>query len=278
MLFRRLGFMYYDARYYDPDLGRFLQPDPMLDGMNRYTYCGNNPIRYSDPTGFDAEDAATSDELAEAWEEANKDKTKKDNEKKKEASEETVTVVDDDGLTVVDDVDKEATIEPIEIVAPEVPKLIEGVLPENFPDNIPDSIVIWPVKGYGDPALTSPHGYRDDPFTGVYRYHRGIDIGAPEGTPVLAIDDGKIETVGTSDIFGHYVIIDHGDGEKTKSAHFVKKSSLQKGQEVVKGTIIGFVGSTGRSTGPHLHFDYTVNGKSTDPVATLYSHGTNLIK
>lgn len=116
--------------------------------------------------------------------------------------------------------------------------------------------------------LSSYFGRRADPFTGVASNHTGIDMACPTGTPVNATMSGKVVYVGWSNIFGNYVIINHGNGYQTLYGH-MSKTLCRSGQNVSQGTRIGLVGSTGYSTGPHLHFTVYKNGKLVDPLSLL---------
>ena len=115
---------------------------------------------------------------------------------------------------------------------------------------------------------TSPYGWRADPFTGVRSFHTGTDMACPEGTPILAAMSGKIAEVGNNRTYGNYIIINHTNGYQTVYAH-MSKTIAKKGQWVSQGTKIGLVGSTGYSTGPHLHFMVYKNGNRIDPMTVL---------
>ena len=115
---------------------------------------------------------------------------------------------------------------------------------------------------------TSPYGYRIDPISGVRSFHTGTDIACPTGTPILAAMSGKVVTTGQTRVYGNYVILDHGNGYQTVYMH-MSKIIATKGQWVSQGTRIGLVGSTGYSTGPHLHFTVYKNGKLVDPMTVL---------
>ena len=110
--------------------------------------------------------------------------------------------------------------------------------------------------------ITSNYGYRTYPYTG---FHQGIDIGMPMGTPICAVKDGTVSSAvyGTSG-YGYYIILDHGDGVQTLYAH-CSQLLVVPGTEVTKGQVIAKVGSTGRSTGPHVHFEVRINGEAVDP-------------
>jgi murein DD-endopeptidase MepM/ murein hydrolase activator NlpD len=107
-------------------------------------------------------------------------------------------------------------------------------------------------------------GYRKDPFTEKASFHRGIDIAGKTGDPVYTTADGIVHTVGFDQFHGHNVVIEHSGGLRTWYMH-LKKAAVQQGEAVKKGQTIGLLGSTGRSTGPHLHYEILKNGKSTNP-------------
>ncbi len=113
--------------------------------------------------------------------------------------------------------------------------------------------------------ITSPYGYRPHPISGVRKLHRGIDIGAGMGTNVLAADSGTVMTAGWNNSYGYYITINHGSGLVTLYAHN-SKLLVSKGDKVSKGQVIAKCGSTGNSTGPHIHFEVQVNGKLQNPM------------
>lgn len=112
--------------------------------------------------------------------------------------------------------------------------------------------------------ITSRFGNRADPFTGQNAYHTGIDLACPTGTPIKATQKGSVAFVGYSNVFGNYIIINHGNGYQSLYAH-LSKTMVARGQNVSQGTQIGLVGSTGYSTGSHLHFTVYKNGKLVNP-------------
>lgn len=120
---------------------------------------------------------------------------------------------------------------------------------------------IWPLPGY---SPGSAYGWRLHPILGVMKFHAGEDIGAPSGTPILAADSGVAYPASNPGGYGNYVLINHGDGRSTLYAHMTSYC-VSYGQSVNQGDVIGYVGSTGLSTGPHLHFEVRVNGNTTDP-------------
>jgi len=120
---------------------------------------------------------------------------------------------------------------------------------------------IKPVRG----PIGSRYGYRIDPFNGRQRMHAGLDFSAPPGTPVRAPADGVVSFAGWDDQYGKLVSIDHGYGVLTRYGHN-SQLFVQVGQKVSKYDVISAVGSTGRSTGPHLHYEVRVNGVAVNPV------------
>ncbi len=125
-------------------------------------------------------------------------------------------------------------------------------------------LFIYPIQG----RLTSPFGYRSDPFTGAKSFHTGIDLAAPTGTPVKATLDGKVAETGLNRIYGNYVIITHDRGYQSLYGH-LSAIHAKRGQQVSQGTVVGEVGSTGYSTGPHLHLSIYKNGSLIDPFSVL---------
>ena len=123
---------------------------------------------------------------------------------------------------------------------------------------------IWPVPGW----LSSPYGNRRDPFTGGADFHPGLDISADYGQPVKATADGTILVAERSGSYGNLVEIDHGYGIVTRYGHLSRFGAVA-GQQVHRGDVIGYVGSTGRSTSAHLHYEILLNGKLTNPLKLL---------
>ncbi len=123
---------------------------------------------------------------------------------------------------------------------------------------------IWPVPGW----LSSPYGNRRDPFTGGADFHPGLDISASYGQPVRATADGTVAVAGPSGTYGNLVEIDHGYGIVTRYGHLSRFRAVA-GQQVHRGDVVGYVGSTGRSTSAHLHYEILLNGKLTNPMKLL---------
>lgn len=127
-------------------------------------------------------------------------------------------------------------------------------------DTAPAVGLVVPITG----EWGSGFGTRIDPFTGETRMHQGIDVSAPEGTPIRAVSEGVVSFAGSRGGFGNLVVIDHANGLQSYYAH-QSVIGVAVGDQVAAGTEIGAVGSTGRSTGPHLHFELRRDGEPVDP-------------
>jgi murein DD-endopeptidase MepM/ murein hydrolase activator NlpD len=126
---------------------------------------------------------------------------------------------------------------------------------------------LWPVSG----RLMGAFGRRTDPFSGEgTEFHTGVDISAPSGTPVRATADGIVISSGWSGGYGRLVVVDHGGGVQTYYAH-LSRFHVQTGQEVRRGELVGEVGSTGRVTAPHLHYEVRIGGNPVNPYRYLKS-------
>jgi murein DD-endopeptidase MepM/ murein hydrolase activator NlpD len=117
-----------------------------------------------------------------------------------------------------------------------------------------------------DGVLTSHFGPRNDPINGKAAFHKGIDIGAPTGTAIHAVRAGRVIFAGPHGGHGNLVEIDHGNGVITRYAH-CSQIGVVEGQVVGENDVVGLVGNTGHSTGPHLHFEVHVDGRAVDPLA-----------
>lgn len=131
-----------------------------------------------------------------------------------------------------------------------------------------------PINGA---RLSSGFGMRLHPVLGYSRMHRGTDFAAPIGTPILAAGEGVVERAGPFSSFGNYVRIRHGNGYETAYAHMSRFArGLRAGSRVRQGQIIGYVGTTGRSTGPHLHYEVLRRGQQINPISLRVANGRNL--
>ncbi|MEW6410866.1 MAG: peptidoglycan DD-metalloendopeptidase family protein [Candidatus Zixiibacteriota bacterium] len=126
----------------------------------------------------------------------------------------------------------------------------------NIKDRLDHTPSIWPTKGW----VSRGFGMKFDPFTGYKQMHRGIDIASRTGTPIIATADGVVKSISTDNMMGKYVVIDHGYGFKTRYGH-LSQFKVKQGQKVKRGDVIALMGSTGYSTGPHLHYEVIRNGK-----------------
>lgn len=132
-----------------------------------------------------------------------------------------------------------------------------GLMPTG--QNVPD---MWPILG----PINSGFGQREDPILGMGEgeFHKGVDIGSPDGTPVHAPADGRVVKAGMGSGYGREIEIDHGNGVKTVYGH-LQGYNVVDGQTVVKGQVIGFVGHSGRTQGHHLHYEVQVRGTAVNP-------------
>jgi murein DD-endopeptidase MepM/ murein hydrolase activator NlpD len=125
--------------------------------------------------------------------------------------------------------------------------------------------------------LTSGFGNRMHPILGYSAFHKGVDFGAPAGTPIQAAGDGVVEQKGWNGGYGNYIRIRHGGEYATAYAHLSRfAAGVAEGARIRQGQIIGYVGSTGRSTGPHLHYEILRRGAQVNPVAVKFPTGRKL--
>jgi len=134
----------------------------------------------------------------------------------------------------------------------------------NIKDRLDHTPSIWPTKGW----LSSGFGMRSDPFTGYKQMHRGIDISNHTGTPIIAPADGKVKLISKSGKIGMMLVLDHGYGFQTRYGH-LSKVQVKRGQKVKRGDVIALMGSTGYTTGPHLHYEVIRNGKFYNPMSYI---------
>jgi len=150
-----------------------------------------------------------------------------------------------------------------------VSRALEGGLTSGMGSDwtqVADAPSLWPVEG----VVTSSFGEREDPFNGEGAFHAGLDISAPSGTVVRATGDGLVDAAAMTNGYGREVIVDHGHGVRTVYGHLSGMIVLA-GQHVLRGQIIGYVGRTGRSTGPHLHYEVRINNTPVNPHKYLRS-------
>jgi len=131
-------------------------------------------------------------------------------------------------------------------------------------DRLAHTPSIWPVKGW----LSRGFGMKHDPFTGYKQMHRGLDIANRVGTPIMAPADGRVTQVGTVGNMGKMITIDHGYGFVTRYGH-LSTTIAKRGDRVKRGDVIAMMGSTGYSTGPHLHYEVWRNGKALNPMSFI---------
>ena len=130
---------------------------------------------------------------------------------------------------------------------------------------------IQPVSNKDLSRIASGFGYRIDPVYKTTKFHAGLDFAAPQGTPIYATANGTVTTAGnTGNGYGNHVVINHGYGYETLYGHMFRVKT-RVGQKVKRGEIIGYVGSTGKSTGPHCHYEVHRNGDPVDPVYYFYN-------
>jgi murein DD-endopeptidase MepM/ murein hydrolase activator NlpD len=130
---------------------------------------------------------------------------------------------------------------------------------------------IQPVSNKDLNRLASGFGYRIDPVYKTTKFHAGLDFAAPQGSPVYATADGVVEVAGNlGNGFGNHVVINHGFSYETLYGHMVRVKA-RVGQKIRRGEVIGWVGSTGKSTGPHLHYEVHKNGREINPVYFFYN-------
>lgn len=131
-----------------------------------------------------------------------------------------------------------------------------------------------PLEGL---TMTSNFGMRIHPVLGGARAHKGVDLAAPVGTPIYATADGVVGKASWFGGYGLYVQLEHGNNLETRYGH-MSRLNVAEGQHIHKGDVLGFVGTTGRSTGPHLHYEVRVDGVAVNPIPYMQSQRVNLAK
>ena len=146
---------------------------------------------------------------------------------------------------------------------------------QNKKDYLARIPAIQPVANKKLERIGSGFGYRTDPFYRTQRFHAGIDFTAPRGVEVYATANGVVEAVNTEIWgYGQHILINHGNGFTTLYGH-LSKFKVKRGQKVIRGQLIGLIGSTGKSTGPHLHYEVHKNGEKLNPAYFFYNDLTN---
>lgn len=149
-------------------------------------------------------------------------------------------------------------------------KEIEGMI-LNKEKMLASTPAIQPVNNKDLNRIASGFGSRIDPVYKTVKFHAGLDFSAPQGTPIYATADGRVTTAGNlGNGYGNHVIINHGYGYETLYGHMVR-IKVRNGTTVKRGEVIGWVGSTGKSTGPHLHYEVHKNGRPLDPIYFFYN-------
>jgi murein DD-endopeptidase MepM/ murein hydrolase activator NlpD len=164
-----------------------------------------------------------------------------------------------------------------EALSGQVSRALEGGLTASFAGDwteLADAPSLWPVEG----RVGSSFGAREDPINGEGAFHAGIDIDAPYGTPVRAAADGEVTGMQMGAGYGRQVVLDHSHGVMTVYGH-LSAIAVFPGQHVTRGQVIGYVGQTGRATGPHLHYEVRVHNVPVNPhkyLRTTYAQSVNL--
>lgn len=161
------------------------------------------------------------------------------------------------------------TVRDIPLPLPEAPPITGTQMGSNDTLDTFRKHSVLPVD-FDNFKLSSNFGWREDPFNEDFAMHYGIDIAAPAGSSVFAVLGGTVESVGNDEEGGLIVVVNHG-GYQTSYMH-LQEATVKAGDAVRPGTIIGKVGNTGRSTGPHLHFEIRINGTAVDPMDYLIIH------
>ena len=147
---------------------------------------------------------------------------------------------------------------------------VDGLV-KNKQELLSHTPAIQPVSNKDLSRIASGFGYRIDPVYKTTKFHAGLDFAAPQGTPIYATADGNVTTAGNSgNGYGNHVVINHGYGYETLFGHMVRVK-VHVGETVKRGQVIGWVGSTGKSTGPHCHYEVHKNGEKIDPIYFFYN-------
>ncbi len=191
---------------------------------------------------------------------ASTEEAKQENEVQKEEHARMLDKAKDDLAKFTDEIDK--------LEEAESRKMADIIRLRQLQDTKPmgKGVMLWPAPGHS--RISSPYGWRTHPILRVKKFHRGIDIPAPTGSAVKAAQTGKVIFSGWMNGYGNVIVLDHGGQVSTLYAHLSQRN-VNVGSSVEKGDIIAEVGSTGRSTGPHLHFEVRQGGEPVNPVPYL---------
>lgn len=162
-------------------------------------------------------------------------------------------------------VDARAPVETITSAGGEDIRVLDALRDSSFEAVTVSTEAVMPVQG----KVTSGFGYRIHPITGNRSFHTGIDLASPEGTPIAAAYGGMVRDTGYTSGRGNYILLEHGENLQTLYCH-LSQIDVQPGAAVAAGDTIGLVGTTGMSTGPHLHFEVRVDGIRCDPTYVLH--------
>ena len=191
----------------------------------------------------------------------------KELEDKKNKQEETRKNLQKENENLLSDKNKlEGLKKELEKEEDELEAKLEEIVRQNSDEVLEGAVISsgsWPVPGFN--RISSTYGYRTHPVLNIKKLHTGIDIPAPRGTSAVAIDSGTVIFSGVQGTYGNTLMIKHDDGKVALYAHN-DKLLASVGDRVQKGQVVTKIGSTGRSTGPHLHFEIRINGKTTDPM------------
>ena len=167
-------------------------------------------------------------------------------------------------MQTIAEIDERAPIETVSSSGGEDIRILDALQDANFRPVTVSQPAVTPVQG----AVTSGFGIRTNPITGKQGWHTGLDIAAPTGTPIAAAYGGTVAETGQTSGRGNYIRLRHSDTLETMYCH-LSQIDVEEGNEIQAGDSIGLVGSTGMSTGPHLHFEVWIDGVRCNPVYVL---------
>ncbi len=157
-------------------------------------------------------------------------------------------------------------VTPDSAAAPNATPGLENLIPATVPPAV--NTPFLPAEVTAPAPISSQFGWRQDPISGTPQFHKGVDIAVAYGRDVRAAADGVVAFAGTQNGYGNTVVVNHAGGRQTRYAH-LSEQAVQAGDRVTEGQVLGKSGNSGRSTGPHLHFELLVDGRPVDPGAAL---------